>query len=241
MRSETLPVRHPLPTRPQRSAHSSQETASRLLSKPPHIRLVFRDPAGDLFRHKGARLGQRRALGPESGRQEEHQFLLLGWREAGSGRLNLGKSDHTNKRTPHRGGPPRELKDTPRPRRGFFSGSPGATCCDLQRRSACVGCCVALRSKAACSSGKPLRAGSYSGSFLRRVSHRLAWSRTEQRSSSVTGSVIWQQRLDRGQDRSCLLYGLGRTRQRRLGDTAVVGRLAKIEEEVIVSPQICRQ
>ena len=31
---------------------------------------------------------------------------------------------------------------------------------------------------------------SYSGSFLRRVSCRLAWSRTEQRSSSVTDSVI---------------------------------------------------
>ena len=82
---------------------------------------------------------------------------------------------------------------------------------------------------------------SYSGSFLRRVPHRLAWSRTEQRSSSGAGSVIRQQRLDRGQDRSCLLYGRRRTRQRRLGYTAVVGRLAKIEEEVIVSPQIRRQ
>ena len=70
---------------------------------------------------------------------------------------------------------------------------------------------------------------------------RLASSRTEQRSSSVTDSVIGQQRLDRGQDRSCLLYGLRRTRQRRLGDAAVVGSFAKIEEEVIVSPQICRQ
>jgi hypothetical protein len=69
----------------------------------------------------------------------------------------------------------------------------------------------------------------YSGSFLRRMPHWLAESRTQHRLSSLAISVIRQQRLERGQDRPCLLDRLLCTRQRSLGDAAVVGGLAKIQ------------
>jgi len=65
-----------------------------------------------------------------------------------------------------------------------------------------------------------------SGSFLRSVPHRLAWSRTRRR---LSGSAIRQKRLERGQDRPWLLDRLRRTREKRLGNAAVVGGLTKIK------------
>jgi len=155
MPGERPPGRHPLPTQQQRSAHSSRQTASRPRSKPVHIRLVFRDPAGHLIRREGARLGQQGALRPESRRQKQHQFLFLSRREAGSGGFDLGKSDHTHKRTPRRVARQGNSK-TARPRdEGSFRGSQSTTSCGLPRSSPCVGFCVALARNLPLSQGQP--------------------------------------------------------------------------------------
>jgi len=182
MLGERLPGRRPLQTRPQRSARSSRETASRPRSKPAHVRLVFRDPAGHLIRRKSARLGQRGALGPESRRQKEHQLLLLGRRESRSGRFDLGKSDHQHKRTPHTTQLPRESADCRSLRTRHLAWhlrSLGADSCGVVRGSPCVGFCVALNSKPAYSRGKSRLFSIPLGELSRRVMHRLAWSRTD--------------------------------------------------------------
>jgi len=113
-----LPGRHPPPRRPRRSARSSRETASRPRSKPPHVRLVFRDPAGNLIGRERSRLGEQGALGPESRRQKEHQFLLLGRRECRGGRFDFGKSEHGHRRTPYSAHLPRESAARCRNRHG---------------------------------------------------------------------------------------------------------------------------
>src|SRR5205085_1764385 len=70
-------ARRPQPSHWRPAARWYPETASLAFTEPLHIRFILRNPPCDLFAGEFAWLRQLGALRPQTGRQEQQQFLLL--------------------------------------------------------------------------------------------------------------------------------------------------------------------